>query len=186
MCYSHVPLKSQPRDACTDKLVPRSRIGVFMGYSDSTDKHFKVYASDQGYTITSHMVDVNESKKGGSIDLQIRSSPTGQGTPNTLPDRIAHGQPQKQPAQPIAPTTPIAPISPIALTPDEVEYEPPADFKQDLPADASTAPMNQPEEANENGGAEYYDEDGNKLQGETIVVDVPMADRDNGDGGIDN
>ena len=84
VCYSHVPLKSQPRDARTDKLVPRGRIGVFMGYSDSTDKHFKVYAPDRGYTITLHVVDVYESKKGGLIDLRIRSSPTGQGIPNTL------------------------------------------------------------------------------------------------------
>ncbi|SLM41026.1 Reverse transcriptase, RNA-dependent DNA polymerase [Lasallia pustulata] len=173
-------------DAKANKLVPRGRIGVFMGYSNSTDKHFKVYASDRGYTITSHVVDVDESKKGSSIDLRIRSSPTGQGTPNTLPDRIARGRPRKQPARPIAPTTPIALISPIALIPDEVEYEPPADPEQDLPADAPTVPINQPEEANENGGAEYYDEEGNKLQGETIVVDVPMADRNNGDASIDN
>ncbi|KAA6414828.1 MAG: hypothetical protein FRX48_01578 [Lasallia pustulata] len=67
-----------------------------------------------------------------------------------------------------------------------IEYKPPADPKQDLPADALTAPTNQLEEANENGGAEYYNEEGNKLQGETIVVDMPMADRDNGDGSINN
>ena len=132
------------------------------------------------------MVDIDESKKGGSINLQIRSSSTNQGTLNTLPDHIACSQPQKQPAQPIAPITLIAPISLIALTSDEVEYKPPADSEQDLPADASTVPTNQPEEANENGRAEYYNEDRNKLQGETIVVNVPITDRDNGDGGIDN
>ncbi|KAA6409361.1 MAG: hypothetical protein FRX48_06914 [Lasallia pustulata] len=72
------------------------------------------------------------------------------------------------------------------LTKAELEYKPPADPEQDLSADAPTVPINQPEEANENGGAEYYNEEGNKLQGETIMVDVPMADRNNGDGGLNN
>ncbi|KAI1001926.1 hypothetical protein K3495_g6278 [Podosphaera aphanis] len=92
VAYSHVNPKEQPAGARTDKAVARGR-GVFMGYANNTDKQFRIYAPDRSYTIRVTHIDVDESRKGGSLDLKIRGSASGQGTPNTLHDRLPRGRP---------------------------------------------------------------------------------------------
>ena len=37
MCYSFLPTKSLPKGSRTDKLIDRSRTGVFVDYIDDTD-----------------------------------------------------------------------------------------------------------------------------------------------------
>jgi hypothetical protein len=93
-CYSYVDPKSLPKSGRTDKLMPRGRVGVFMGYSDKTTKQFKVYAPDLGYTTRSATVVWDEEVVGGSIDLKIRG-PNPQGTPCELPDRNPVGRPKR-------------------------------------------------------------------------------------------
>ena len=82
--YAYVDLKSLPRGTRTDKLMPRGRVCVFMGYSETTAKQFKVYAPDLGYTTRSAVVDWDEGVQGGTVDLKIRGL-NPQGTPNELP-----------------------------------------------------------------------------------------------------
>lgn len=69
--YSYVNPKTLPKDARHDKLMPRGCEGVFMGYSDATDKHLKVYAPDLGYTQRVSTLYVDEKVKGSTIDLQL-------------------------------------------------------------------------------------------------------------------
>jgi hypothetical protein len=70
-CYSYVDLKSLLKGGRTDKLMPRGRVGVFMGYSDNTTKQFKVYTLDLGYMTRSALVVWDEGIVGGAIDLKI-------------------------------------------------------------------------------------------------------------------
>ncbi len=93
-CYAYVDPKSLPKGSRTDKLMPRGRVCVFMGYSETTAKQFKVYAPDLGYTTRSAVVDWDESVQGGTIDLRIRG-PNPQGTPNELPLRNPVGRPKR-------------------------------------------------------------------------------------------
>ncbi|KAG9243841.1 hypothetical protein BJ878DRAFT_102129 [Calycina marina] len=64
-----------------------------MGHSETTDKHFKVYSPENGYTIEASIVKVFEHSKGGSVDLKLRTSSGPQGTKNVAPDR--RGRPKK-------------------------------------------------------------------------------------------
>ena len=93
-CYAYVDPKSLPKGSRTDKLMPRGRVCVFMGYSETTAKQFKVYAPDLGYTTRSAVVDWDEGIQGGTIDLKIRG-PNPQGTPNELPLRNPAGRPKR-------------------------------------------------------------------------------------------
>jgi hypothetical protein len=93
-CYAYVDPKSLPKGTRTDKLMPRGRVCVFMGYSETTAKQFKVYAPDLGYTTRSAVVDWDEGVQGGTVDLKIRG-PNPQGTPNELPLRNPAGRPKR-------------------------------------------------------------------------------------------
>ena len=94
--YDYVNPKTLPKEARHDKLMLRGREGVFMGYSETTEKQFKVYAPDLGYTRRTSALYVDEAVKGGTVDLRFRNHPSGsQGTPNQLPDRNPRGRPKK-------------------------------------------------------------------------------------------
>jgi hypothetical protein len=115
-CYSHINPKTIPSNQRHDKLVDRGRVGVFMGYSDTTTKQLKVYSPELGYTFRTSRVIVDEETAGGTIDLRIRNCKVGpQGTPNVLEDRRPRGRPKRelavQPVNPIAaqPTSPTTP-----------------------------------------------------------------------------
>jgi hypothetical protein len=92
-CYAHVDPKSLPKESRKDKIMPRGRVCVFMGYSETTTKQFRVYAPDLGYTTRSSVVDWDEGTLGGTVDLKIRG-PRPQGTPNELPLRNPAGRPR--------------------------------------------------------------------------------------------
>jgi hypothetical protein len=120
--YDYVNPKTLPAKARHDKLVQRGREGVFMGYSDNTEKHFRVYAPDLGYTRLTSVLLVDERVKGGTVDLKLRNNPTGpQGTPNDLIVRKGRGRPAREHApehtsvtasssQTIVVETPFAPL----------------------------------------------------------------------------
>jgi hypothetical protein len=127
--YDYVNPKTLPAKARHDKLMPRGRVGVFMGPSDSTEKQFKIYAPDLGYTRLTSVILVDEAVKGGTVDLKLRDNPNGpQGTPNDLPTRKARGRPQaakptpqvdhSQLDDPVSHTIPDEPIEPAPITPE--------------------------------------------------------------------
>ena len=110
-CYSYINPKTIPSGHRGDKLIDRGRIGVFMGYSLTTDKQFRVYSPELGYTTRVSIIKVDESTKGGTIELRLRDCNSGsQGTLNFQPDRKKRGRPaantDKDPST-IQPTTPI-------------------------------------------------------------------------------
>lgn len=183
VCWMPVFKGSHMKGGRSDKLMATGRIGVFMGYSDTTDKHFKVYAPDRGYTITTHVVEVDETRKGGSIDIRLRSYAGSQGTQNTLPDRMPVGRPpaQNKPKRGVAQIS--APVhQPPTLTAQDDEFEslpttePPADAESLTPLAASEPPT-EPFDTSIIPDLSahkhvYVDDDGSPLQGDTIVVDT--------------
>ncbi|KAI1005003.1 hypothetical protein K3495_g3212 [Podosphaera aphanis] len=67
-----------------------------MGYSDTTNKQFKVYSPDLGYTSRSSRIIVDEKFKRGTVDLRSCNCAAGfQGTPNSLNDTERRGRPKK-------------------------------------------------------------------------------------------
>jgi hypothetical protein len=44
-------------------------MGIFIGYSSNTTKHFRVYSLEYKYIILRSIIQVNELVKGGIIDL---------------------------------------------------------------------------------------------------------------------
>lgn len=94
-CYYYVDRKSIPANERKDKLVNTGRVGVFVGYSPTTTSHFKVYSPERGCTIMASVVKIDETIKGGTVDLRIRT-PDGetQGTKNSTLDRKPRGRPK--------------------------------------------------------------------------------------------
>ena len=123
-CYSHIIPKTIPAGQRRDKLVDTGRVGVFMGFSDHTAKHYKVYSPELGYTHRSSRVIVDETTKGGTLKLKIRGQ-NSQGIQNVQPDRNPRGRPKKN--TPFRPETelnvPTISISeePVAKTVPRVE-----------------------------------------------------------------
>ncbi|KAI0994773.1 hypothetical protein K3495_g13407, partial [Podosphaera aphanis] len=76
-CYSYVNPLTIPPGMRKDKLVDQGRTGVFMGYSNTTDKQFKVYSPELGYTNRVSVIKVDESIRGGTIDLRLRNCASG-------------------------------------------------------------------------------------------------------------
>ncbi|KAI0999418.1 hypothetical protein K3495_g8777 [Podosphaera aphanis] len=94
-CYYFVDRKSIPAKERKDKLINPARVGVFMGYSETTTSHFKVYSPELGCTIEVSILKVDKKINGGTIDLKIRSSGIGaQGTKNKMNDRNPRGRPK--------------------------------------------------------------------------------------------
>ena len=104
-CYYHVSHKAIPPNRRHDKLVNPGRVGVFMGYSESTTKHFKIYSPEHGYTIKVSRIEVDEKSKGGTVDLRLRVKAGPQGTKNLAPDRNPKGRPKKEQSSPTLPLT---------------------------------------------------------------------------------
>lgn len=88
-CYYYVDRKTIPDGERHDKLVNPRRTGVFMGYSEATTKHFKVYSPERGSTIKVSRVEIDEDTNGGEVELRIRNCSSGpQGTMNVMKDRM--------------------------------------------------------------------------------------------------
>ncbi|KAF7567667.1 hypothetical protein PtrM4_142580 [Pyrenophora tritici-repentis] len=156
-CYSYINPKTIPADQRHDKLVDRGRIGVFMGYSETTNKQFKFYSPELGYTSRSSRISVDEYTPGGKVELRLRNIPAGpQGTQNIMPDRKPRGRPRKDltPTQPAhaqpAPAEPT-PAEPTPAQPTEQaateQVEPPtAEEMEPPPAEQmDTSPAEQVE-----------------------------------------
>ncbi|CCE33421.1 related to retrotransposon HobS hobase [Claviceps purpurea 20.1] len=96
-CYTYVNLETIPAHQRHDKLVDTGRVGVFLGYSENTNRHYRVYSPELGYTSRSSRVLINEDEKGGAINLRLRNCAAGpQGTPNVLDDRRPRVRPRKE------------------------------------------------------------------------------------------
>ncbi|KAI0993059.1 hypothetical protein K3495_g15125, partial [Podosphaera aphanis] len=95
--YGYVNPKTLEAKGRHDKLVVRGREGVFMGFSENTEKHTKIYAPDLGRVERVNAVLIDEKVKGGMIDLRLKESIiTSQGTPNRLPLRKKRGRSSKE------------------------------------------------------------------------------------------
>ena len=70
-CFYYVDKKTLLAHEGHNKLVNPARVGVFVGYSENTTKHLNVFSPEQGYTILSSHVVINENEKGGTVDLKI-------------------------------------------------------------------------------------------------------------------
>ncbi|KAF7573927.1 hypothetical protein PtrM4_055500 [Pyrenophora tritici-repentis] len=128
-----------------------------MGYSETTNKQFKFYSPELGYTSRSSRISVDEYTPGGKVELRLRNIPAGpQGTQNIMPDRKPRGRPRKDltPTQPAhaqpAPAEPT-PAEPTPAQPTEQaateQVEPPtAEEMEPPPAEQmDTSPAEQVE-----------------------------------------
>ena len=75
----YISLKSHLVRIANKKLLNIRREGVFVSYSNEMTKQFFIYAPNLRYAIRVTILNVNESKQGGSLDLKIRCGDT-QGT----------------------------------------------------------------------------------------------------------
>lgn len=96
VCFYFVDRKSIPAGERRDKFVNPGRIGVYVGHSEKTTRHCKVYSPERGSTIKCSVVKVDETRNGGTIDLKLRIPDKPQGTPNTMKDRKPRGRPSKE------------------------------------------------------------------------------------------
>ena len=92
MYYSFLPIKSLPKGSRTDKLIDRSRTGVFVGYIDNTDTIYRIQAPNIKAVIKAYPIKFAEDVKGGTIDLNLDVQ-----TRNKLPERRPRGRPLKTP-----------------------------------------------------------------------------------------
>jgi len=90
--HSYMERESIPKGFRRDKLMDKSRIGVFIGYVADTSKQFLVWAPDRRDVIKSSNVVFHEDQPGGEIDLKFRS----QHAHSTAPDRNARGRPRQE------------------------------------------------------------------------------------------
>jgi hypothetical protein len=80
-CYSYINPKTNPNGQHHDKLQDKGRVGVFLGYSNDTTKHIKVYSPELGYTSRSSRVIIDETQKGSDLNFRLRNCIPGlQGT----------------------------------------------------------------------------------------------------------
>ncbi|KAI1006139.1 hypothetical protein K3495_g2087 [Podosphaera aphanis] len=90
--YRYVNPKTLEPRGRHDKLVVRGREGVFMGFSENTEKHTKTYAPDLGHVERVNVFLTDEKVKRGTVDLKLRETQViAQGTSNQLPQRKRGG-----------------------------------------------------------------------------------------------
>jgi hypothetical protein len=92
------------------------QVGVFLSYSNHTTKHIKIYLTELGYTSRSSRVIIDETKKGGDLELRLRDCTAGlQGTQNVVPDRKPRRRPKmEKPTDPISPLTIIPTVTVVS------------------------------------------------------------------------
>jgi hypothetical protein len=99
ICYSYISPKSLPSGTVSKKLMDTGREGVFVGYNHETTKQLCVYAPDLGYAIMTSILDVDEEKQGGSLDLKIRKGdPQGTSAESFISQGTSSAPPQRRPA----------------------------------------------------------------------------------------
>ena len=72
VAYSYVSPKSLPIRTTSKKLLDSGVKYVFLRFSNETAKQYCVYRPDLGYIVMSFIVNVDEEKQGGLLDLKIR------------------------------------------------------------------------------------------------------------------
>jgi hypothetical protein len=151
-CYSYIHPKTIPADQRHDKLVDRGRVGVFMGYSETTNKQFKFYSPELGYTSRTSRLSVDEYTPRGQVKLRLRNIPAGpQGTQNTMPDRKPRGRPRKDPGTNTGTNTeknqrptPARLAEPMETSPAEPTESPPAEPMESPPAEPMESSPTEP------------------------------------------
>ena len=88
-CYSYVDSKSHPPNTRRDKLMPKAREAVLVGYDDNTTKQYKIFAPDLGRVVKASTVIFDEDIPGGTINLHLSKA-----TPNELVKRKPVGRPK--------------------------------------------------------------------------------------------
>lgn len=151
-CVAYVNPDSHPPGTRRDKLMPKGREAVLMGFDPETTKQYRIYAPDLGRCIKSSTVTFFEDVKGGDIDLKLERF-----TPNELITRNPTKRPhissqnihvnhtvsqEKVPeiiglADPIATTSPVPMTQPSPKSPIPEEPEP-------LPPDPPSQPIQPP------------------------------------------
>ena len=143
-CYSYINPKTILADQRHNKLVDRGRVRVFIGYSKTTNKQFKFYSLELGYTSRTSRLSVDEYTPGGKVELRLRNIPAGpQGTQNTMPDRKPRGRPRKDlessPAEPMEPppakSMELSPAEPIEPSPVELMEPSPVELMEPSPVE---------------------------------------------------
>ncbi len=71
VAYLYVSPKSLSTGTTSKKLLDPRVEYVFLGFSNETTKQHCVYRLDLGYAVMSSVVDVDEEKQGGSLNLKI-------------------------------------------------------------------------------------------------------------------
>lgn len=178
--YASVSRKSQPPGARTDHLIPIGRDCVLMGYSEDTDKHYRVYAPDLHTTVLASTVRFDETKPGGSIDnfrlwmeMSDGSFVESPGTPNVLPVRNPKGRPASTVSQ----------ITANAMKPPPIAFQSPAfrkpgaslmidSFLESSPA-TSTAPSGPQKETEPEAGPAVPTPE--PSDGDLPMPDVPVV-----------
>ncbi|KAI0998410.1 hypothetical protein K3495_g9784 [Podosphaera aphanis] len=96
-CYAFVDPKTRHKNDRQDKLMMRGRKGVFMGWSEDTDKYLRTYTPNLSYVVRSSRLFVNETVPDGSVELRLRDCVSGpNGTPVDAVDRAKRGRPQRE------------------------------------------------------------------------------------------
>jgi hypothetical protein len=123
--------------------VDRGRVGVFIGYSKTTNKQFKFYSPELRYTLRSSRISVDEYTPRGKVELRLRNILAGpQGTQNMMPDRKLRGRPRKDPGTNTGTNTkksqrptPARLAEPMETSPAESTESPPAERIELSPAE---------------------------------------------------
>ena len=95
-CIAYINPDSHPTGTRRDKLMPKGREAVLMGFDPETTRQYRIYAPDLGRCIKASTVTFFEDIKGGEIDLKLTKC-----TPNVLITR----NPIKRVANPANPPT---------------------------------------------------------------------------------
>jgi len=96
-----------------------------MGYKEETTKHFRIYSPEYKRVIRRSIIRVNETIKGGIIDLRLRVPAGPQGTKNRVADRNPVGRPKRD-AVPLTLPVPLLLIPKTTLQVVIPAFNPPA------------------------------------------------------------
>ncbi len=88
VAYSYVSPKLLPTGTTSKKLLDSGVEYVFLRFSNETTKQYCVYRPDLGYAVMSSIVDVDEEKQGGLLDLKIRGLNAQDNSANLFITRI--------------------------------------------------------------------------------------------------
>ncbi|KAI0999801.1 hypothetical protein K3495_g8396 [Podosphaera aphanis] len=102
-CFVHVDPKSHPLGSRSDKLLPRGRECVLVGYNEETTSQYLVYAPDLHDSRFTSYARFKENVRGGSLEQKLPKKISewefSEETANVLEDRKPRGRPRKNQTQ---------------------------------------------------------------------------------------